>query len=124
MIAADDYPLVDVLCTSILLSALTVSSWLLLTVLADLFRRHDLSGWAEAARVVLVLVLPVTGAVAHLLGQGRAVVDRENRRAERLRAVATPGRDAVVEIARAEELLDRGAPTEEEFVQLERRVPA
>ncbi|MGY1618226.1 SHOCT domain-containing protein [Geodermatophilus sp. SYSU D00691] len=124
MIAADDYPLVDVLWTFILLSALIVWFWLLLTVLADLFRRHDLSGWAKAAWVLLVLVLPVIGAVAYLLGQGRAMVDRENRRAERLRAIATPRRDAVDEIARAKELLDRGALTEEEFVQLKRRVLA
>ena len=33
--------------------------WLLITVYADRFRRHDISGWGKALWVIVVLVVPL-----------------------------------------------------------------
>src|SRR5262249_12466353 len=35
--------------------------WILIMVFADLFRSHDLSGWAKAAWVIFVIILPYLG---------------------------------------------------------------
>jgi hypothetical protein len=128
--AADDYPLVDLLWTFVLFFALMVYFWLLITVLGDLFRRRDLSGWAKTAWVVFALVVPLIGSLTYLITQGRAMADREAQQAaelrqrtdDHIRSVAAPGYRGVDEIARGKELLDRGAISQEEFEQLKRRV--
>ena len=80
--AADDYPLLDLLWTFFYFFALMVYFWLLITVFGDLFRRHDVSGWAKAGWTVFVLVLPLIGALTYLITQGRAMADRDVRRVQ------------------------------------------
>jgi hypothetical protein len=128
--AADDYPLLDLLWTFVLFFALLISFWLIITVFGDLFRRHELSGWAKAGWTVFIIVLPLIGSLTYLITQGRAMADRDVRRVQQaqqrtddyIRSVAAPGFHGVDEIARAKELLDRGSLSQEEFDQLKRRV--
>jgi hypothetical protein len=127
--AADDYPLAGLLWTFVVFFGLMVFFWLIITVFADLFRRHDVSGWAKAGWIVFVLVLPLIGALTYLITQGRHMADRDVQQVQRakqdtdeyIRSVAAPGFHGVDEIARAKELLDRGAISQEEFEQLKRR---
>ena len=44
--------------------------WLLITVFADLFRRHDISGWIKAIWVIAVVVFPYIAVLAYLIFQG------------------------------------------------------
>lgn len=128
-LAADSYPLVDLFWTFLVFFGLIVYFWVLITVFADLFRRHDISGWAKAAWTVFVFVLPLIGALIYLISQGHGMSDRSVRDADRakqetdayIRSVAAPGYSGVDEIARGKELLDRGAISQEEFDQLKRR---
>ena len=129
--AADDfdYPLLDLMWTLVLLFALVFYFWLLITVFADLFRRDDISGWAKTGWIVLVLVLPMIGALIYLVGQGRGMAERDVHRIQRsqeeadayIRSVAAPGSRSVDEIARAKRLLDEGTIDQAEFEQLKRR---
>jgi hypothetical protein len=129
-IAADDYPLLDLMWTFVLFFGLLIYFWLIIAVFTDLFRRPDVSGWGKAAWSIFVIVLPLIGALTYLITQGRGMAARGNRqlRAERqrtdeyIRSVAAPGFRGVDEIARGKELLDKGAITQEEFEQLKRRV--
>jgi hypothetical protein len=127
--AADDYPLLDLMWTFVVFFGFVVFFWLLITVFGDLFRRHDLSGWAKTGWIVFVLLLPLIGSLTYLITQGRSLADREVRQAEQakqqtddyIRSVAAPGYRAVDEIARGKKLLDDGAISPEEFEQLKRR---
>ena len=129
IMAADDYPLDDLMRTFVVFFALLVFFWLVLTVFGDLFRRNDVSGWGKAGWSVFVLVLPLIGSLTYLITQGRAMADRDVRQVHQarqqtddyIRSVAAPGFRGVDEIARAKELLDRGAISQEEFEQLKRR---
>ena len=38
--------------------------WLLITVFMDLFRRHDISGWAKAIWVIALIVFPLLAVLA------------------------------------------------------------
>ena len=41
--------------------------WLLISVASDLFRRHDISGWAKAIWVIVLVVAPYIGVLAYLI---------------------------------------------------------
>jgi hypothetical protein len=45
--------------------------WLLISVFMDLFRRHDISGWAKAIWVIALIVFPYLGVFAYLITQSR-----------------------------------------------------
>jgi hypothetical protein len=113
LMAADglDHPPADVFWTLVLFFARLVQFWLVLTVLGDLFRRHDVSGPAGAGWVVAVLVPPLLAPLTYL---GR-----------RRPAPGDPARlHGGDEVAGAKRLLDGGAISREEFEQLERRALA
>src|SRR6185312_7171071 len=117
MVFAADYPFLDVLWTMLVFFAWVIWFWLLITVFGDLFRRHDISGWAKAGWIVFVLVLPLVGTLTYLITQGRSAAERDAAQAELLRqqaddhirSVAAAEYRGVDEIARAKQLLDNGA---------------
>ena len=52
--------------------------WLLIVVFSDIFRSHDLSGWAKALWTIFVIIVPYLGVFVYLIArggkmQGRAV---------------------------------------------------
>ena len=44
--------------------------WLAVTVVVDVFRSHDLSGWAKAGWVVLIVLLPLLGVLVYVIARG------------------------------------------------------
>lgn len=50
--------------------------WLIITVILDLFRRHDTSGVAKVLWVILLVVLPFVGVFAYLLTQSGGMAER------------------------------------------------
>ena len=44
--------------------------WILITIFMDLFRSHDLSGWAKALWFVFILILPLIGVPVYLIARG------------------------------------------------------
>src|SRR5947199_3504119 len=44
--------------------------WLLITVFADIFRSHDLSGWSKALWTIFVIVMPYLGVFVYLIARG------------------------------------------------------
>ena len=59
--------------------------WLLITVAADLFRRHDISGWIKAIWVIAWIVFPYLGVLAYLIFQGRSMAERNVQQAQQAR---------------------------------------
>ena len=56
--------------------------WILITILMDLFRDHSLSGWAKAGWVVLLIFLPLLGALIYLIARGGGMQERAMKQAE------------------------------------------
>ena len=44
--------------------------WLLIVVFSDIFRSHDLSGWAKALWVIFVIIVPYLGVFVYLIARG------------------------------------------------------
>jgi len=129
MVLADSYPSFgNVLWTMIVFFAWVIWFWILITILADLFSRHDISGWGKAAWTVFVIILPFLGVLVYLISQGKHMAERRNKQIEaseaavddRIRSVTTDGGGAAAEIQRAKELLDSGAIDQTEFDKIKR----
>ena len=55
--------------------------WLFITVASDLFRRHDLSGWAKVLWLIALVFFSYIGIFAYILTQGRGMAERNQARA-------------------------------------------
>jgi hypothetical protein len=125
---ASDYPFLDVFWTLLVFFAWVIWFWLLITVLADVFRRHDISGGAKVGWTLFVIFLPLLGVLVYLGTQSKQIAERNTREAEAaksqmddyVRSVATEG-GAAAEIERAKKLLDSGAISQAEFETIKQK---
>ncbi|HET7855903.1 MAG TPA: SHOCT domain-containing protein [Gaiellaceae bacterium] len=120
MLLAADYPFLDVMWTMLVFFAWVIWFWILISILADIFRRHDISGWVKAAWTVFLIVLPFLGVLIYLIANGKGMAERNVERAQAAGAIGGPS----AEIATAKELLDKGAITQEEFEAIKRKALA
>ena len=115
---------------ALLVFAWIIWFWLLITVFADLFRRHDLSGWAKAGWIVFVIVLPYVGVLVYLIAEHQGIADRNTQQAqaaqqqfgEYVQSVAA--QDPSEQIAKAKSLLDNGAITQAEYDRIKQKALA
>ena len=131
MVIAADYPFLNILWTMIIFFAWVVWIWMMVVILTDVFRREDIGGWAKAAWVVFLIVLPFVGVLVYLISQHDKMAERQAKAAsaqqavidERIRSVA--GSDGpATEIANAKKLLDAGTISESEFAQIKQHALA
>jgi hypothetical protein len=128
MVLAADYPFLDILWSMIIFFSWVIWIWMMVVILTDVFRRHDIGGWTKAAWCVFMIVLPFIGALVYLIRQHDAMANRRVQDVEaqqdmldrHIKQVA--GSDGpATEIANAKQLLDSGAIDKAEFEQLKRR---
>ena len=80
MVAAD-YPFFDLILSMAIFFLWIVWIWILIEVIADIFRRHDISGWAKTAWLIFVIVLPFLGVFVYLITQNVGMTERKLARA-------------------------------------------
>ena len=118
---ADDYPFLDILWTMLIFFAWIIWFWLLITVFADIFRRHE-PRLAKVLWIIFVIVLPFLGVFIYLIVNHDGMAERTmNRRGPTVAdgrvhpKTAAAGGGAAAEIEKAKGLLDSGAITQAEF---------
>jgi hypothetical protein len=119
-----DYGLGEALLTVLSIFFIVIWIWILITVLMDLFRDHELSGWAKAAWVFFLVFLPVITVLIYLIARGtgmreRAIAEQTQLQAaseQYIRSVA--GSSPVDELHKLDELRARGSISQEEFERL------
>ncbi len=128
ILASSSYPFLNIFWTILIFFAWVIFIWVAITVLIDVFRRKDISGWAKAAWVILVIVLPFIGVLAYLIFNHDGMADRSGKEAadsqaqfdDYVRRTANAGGPAS-EIETAKKLLDSGAITQAEFDAIKAR---
>ncbi len=65
MILATSYPFLEIFWTMLIFFAFVVWIWILFTVIADIFRRHDASGFVKVLWIIFIIIIPYFG-VVHL----------------------------------------------------------
>ncbi|RTL50192.1 MAG: hypothetical protein EKK40_12625 [Bradyrhizobiaceae bacterium] len=98
--------------------------WLFVTVASDLFRRHDISGFAKVCWIIFLILIPYIGIFAYLLTQGRGMAQRNQAMAkeaqDNLRRIV--GFSAADEIEKLDKLKAAGSITEQEYGTLRARL--
>ena len=80
---AADYPLLNIIWTMLVFFGFFLWIMLIFRAFADLFSRHDVSGWGKAGWTVLIIVLPLLGVCIYLLSQGKGLAEREMAKAQK-----------------------------------------
>lgn len=86
MLIAADYPFMDVFWSMVLFFLWFAWLLLLFRIFADIFRRHDISGWGKAAWCFFVIVLPFLGVLVYLIAEGKDMGHRDMEQSAAQRA--------------------------------------
>jgi len=125
------YPLLGAFWTVFEIFLWIIWIWILIYVFIDIFRSHDLSGWAKALWFVFVLIIPLIGVLVYLIVRGgsmhdRAVQDAQQQDQEVRRYIqqAAGEPNSADQLAKLADLRDRGVITAEEFEREKAKVLA
>ena len=134
MVIAADYPFMDLLWSMIIFFAWVAWIWILIVILTDVFRRHDIGGWTKALWTIFLVVIPFLGVLVYLVAQHDGMAERQQKDVQaqqaqfdsyvRQAAGTGGGGGPASEIAKAKELLDSGAITQSEFDTLKAKAVA
>jgi hypothetical protein len=98
--------------------------WLLISVMMDLFRRNDISGWAKAIWVVGLIIFPYVGVLGYLITQSTGMAERNSQQAQQARDEfrRVVGFSVADEIEKLDRLRKAGSITDAEFTRLRTRL--
>ena len=126
-----NYSFGDVMWSFLVFFAWVIWFWLLITVFADVFRRHDIGGGKKAFWIIFVILLPYLGVLIYLIAEHEGMAKRSTKEMQQSQAqfddyvkqVAAQG-DPAEQIAKAKQLLDAGTITQAEFDQIKAKALA
>jgi len=104
--------------------------FILITVFVDIFRSHDLSGWAKALWVIFVIILPYLGVFIYLIARGHKMSEHAADAARAQNAAFTQavqqaagtGDSAADQLAKLADLRANGTIDEAEFQRLKAQI--
>jgi hypothetical protein len=106
-----------------------IEVWLAISIFIDIFRSHDLPGWAKAAWVIFVIVLPLLGILAYFIFRGNQMRAHQIQASHQQQDFARhyvegiTGRPSTAdEISKLVDLKNSGEITEAEFERLKAHV--
>jgi predicted PurR-regulated permease PerM len=124
-----DYPLLGFFWSMLIFFLWVAFFMLLFRILADIFRNHEMGGFAKALWVIFVIFLPFLGALVYIISQGDSMAERDLRSAQAqqdafdgyVRETAGTSSSAD-EIAKLSALKDKGTITDAEFAAQKAKV--
>ena len=131
--SSSSYPLLNLFWTMFIFFLWVIWIWILITVFIDIFRSHDLSGWAKALWFLFVLFIPVIGVLVYLIARGGEMHERAARQAQQQdaefrsyvqQAAADSPASTADQLAKLADLRDRGVISAAEFEREKAKVLA
>src|SRR5689334_15445347 len=128
---SSSYPLLNLFWTMFIFFLWVIWFWILITVFIDIFRSHDLSGWAKALWFLFVLFIPLIGVLVYLIARGGEMHERALRQAQQQDAEARAyiqqaagSNNTADQLTKLADLRDRGVITADEFEREKAKVLA
>jgi len=116
------YPLLGAFWTIFEIFLWVIWIWILIYVFIDIFRSHDLSGWAKALWFLFVLLIPLIGVLVYLIARGGKMhehavqeAQQQDEAARRYIQQAAGAPNTADQLAQLADLRDRGVITAQEF---------
>lgn len=116
-------PILDLFWSMLMFFMLFIWIWLLIKVFADIFRRHDIGGWAKAFWILFVIILPFLGVLVYLIAEGGKMAQRDAENFEAMqsaqqdyiKSVAGSGGSTADQLEKLSALHDKGVLNDDEF---------
>jgi ABC-type multidrug transport system fused ATPase/permease subunit len=121
---ASSYPILDIFLTTLYFFIFIIWLWLLFMVFIDIFRSHDLKGWAKALWVIGIIIMPYLGVLLYLIFRGGKMHERAAQQAAQQQkafdqyvkqAAGTPGSSTADQLAKLANVKSQGLLTDAEF---------
>jgi hypothetical protein len=123
------FELGDALLSILAIFFFVVWIWILITILMDLFRDHEMSGWGKAAWVFFLIFFPFITALVYLIVRGsgmrqRAVAEQVEAKkqfdqyVQQTAASASP----VDELKKLDEMKKSGSISDEDYEKLKAKI--
>ncbi len=116
------YPILGAFWTILMIFLWVIWFWVLITIIIDLFRSHDLNGWVKALWFIFILIFPLIGVLVYLIARGGKMHERQARDVQaqerefrRYVQDAAGSQSPADQLAKLADLRDRGVITAEEF---------
>jgi ABC-type multidrug transport system fused ATPase/permease subunit len=131
--SSSSYPLFNVFWTMLEFFLWVIWIWILIWVFIDIFRSHDLSGWAKALWFLFVLLIPLIGVLVYLVARGGSMHERAVQQAQQQdaefrsyvkQAAAGSSASTADQLSKLADLRDRGVISAEEFEREKAKVLA
>jgi ABC-type multidrug transport system fused ATPase/permease subunit len=125
-----DYSLGDAFLTIIWIFLFVAWILVLFTIVGDLFRDHQLSGWWKAVWIFFLIFVPFLTALVYLIARGHGMRERSIKEQADVRkhfesyVRETAGTSPVDELHKLNELKEKGVISDEEFDRMKAKVLA
>jgi Short C-terminal domain len=102
--------------------------YLLIVVFSDIFRSHDLSGWAKALWTIFVILVPYLGVFVYIIARGHKMSEHAVQAAQQQEAAVrqyvqdATGTSPADQLAKLADLHDKGAIDDAEYAKLKANV--
>lgn len=119
---AYSYPLLNAFWTMCMIFLFILWIWVVIGVIADVFRSHDLSGIAKAVWLFFIVFLPILGVLLYLIVRGDKMHSHAINDIQKQQAAV--GVSSATELKTLADLHASGALTDAEFAAQKQRVLA
>jgi hypothetical protein len=119
-----NYPVLDIFWSILEFFLWLVWIWIMIWIFIDIFRSHDLSGWAKALWFLFVLLIPLVGVLVYLIVRGGSMHERAERQAQQQdqafrhyvqQAAGGSQASTADQLTKLADLRDRGVISSQEF---------
>ena len=133
VLSASSYPLLNIFWSIFEFFLWIIWIWILIWIFIDIFRSHDLSGWAKALWFLFVLFIPLIGVLVYLIVRGGSMHERAVQQAQQQdqefrqyvqQAAASAPASTADQLSKLADLRDRNVISAEEFEREKAKVLA
>ena len=127
--ASSSYPLLNIFWSMFIFFLWILWIWILIWIIIDIFRSHDLGGFAKALWFLFILFIPLIGVLVYLIARGGKMhehaVQQAQQQDQEFRAYvqdAAGSQSSADQLAKLADLHDRGVISAEEFAREKAKV--